>query len=381
MPLPNDFRGGDGLNTARHTWVRSGSDDFNQLTAKVDHNLNDAHRLTFSYTFGDASSRNAFLAQPFPKSPGGDVASRDHLYSLAVTSTLRSNLVNEFRGGALRPRVRFLAPWEIAGTEALLSAGNNPYLLDFLIVNDPVSQGNDPQGRITPSSQYGDTITWLKGKHTFKGGAEVRWVSSNGYNSFDVMPRVVLGAGSTPVQAISTIPGIGLNTGQAQQMLTELAGSVNNVRQAFNSPGGRDPQFLPGEFKQRTWRQTEMYFFFKDDYKVTPNLTLNLGVRYEYLAVPYEANGKAVTAIGGSPNVFGLSGTSFGDMFQPGRLAGSLTRTQQVGKNSPNPGQKLFANDLNNFAPAVGLSWSLPWLGARKTVLRMGYSMGYERNA
>ncbi|MGH9658194.1 MAG: carboxypeptidase-like regulatory domain-containing protein, partial [Bryobacteraceae bacterium] len=61
MPLPNDFRGGDGLNTAWHTWIRSGSNDFNQLTAKVDHNLNDAHRLTFSYNFEDANSRNAFL--------------------------------------------------------------------------------------------------------------------------------------------------------------------------------------------------------------------------------------------------------------------------------------------------------------------------------
>ena len=38
-------------------------------------------------------------------------------------------------------------------------------------------------------------------------------------------------------------------------------------------------------------------------------------------------------------------------------------------------------DDWNNFAPAVGLSWSLPWLGRDKTVLRVGYGIGYERNS
>jgi hypothetical protein len=41
----------------------------------------------------------------------------------------------------------------------------------------------------------------------------------------------------------------------------------------------------------------------------------------------------------------------------------------------------IYNNDLNNFAPAVGLSWSLPYFGKDKTVLRMGYSVGYERSS
>ena len=164
-------------------------------------------------------------------------------------------------------------------------------------------------------------------------------------------------------------------------MLLNLAGSVGNVSQAFNSPGGPNPVFLPGEVNQRTWRQREFSFFFKDDFKVTPNLTLNLGIRYEWYGVPFEANGKAVAPAGGAAGVFGISGSGFADMFQPGHLAGSLTRIQTVGPRSQNPGVPLYQNDNNNFAPAVGLSWAVPWFGAGKTVVRLGYGIGYERNA
>jgi hypothetical protein len=50
-----------------------------------------------------------------------------------------------------------------------------------------------------------------------------------------------------------------------------------------------------------------------------------------------------------------------------------------IGKNSPNSNILPYKNDWNNFAPAVGLSWSLPYFGKDKTVLRMGYSISYPR--
>jgi hypothetical protein len=95
--------------------------------------------------------------------------------------------------------------------------------------------------------------------------------------------------------------------------------------------------------------------------------------------VPYNALGVWGAPVGGNAGVFGISGTSFADINQPGRLNGQLTRIQLVGKNSPNSSTLLYQNDWNNFAPALGLSWSLPWLGKDKTVLRVGYSVGYER--
>ncbi len=321
------------------------------------------------------------MAQPFPQSPGGTVEQPDSLTSLTFTSTLRPTLLNEVRIGALRSRYRFYAPWEVAGTDLQPKTGSQSYLIDFGQITDPLNLGNDPQGRLSPSYQFFDKVSWLRGKHSLKLGGEARYVSTNGFNSFDVTPRAVLGTGSQPLQNIGAISGIGANQGAAEAILNELSGSLVRVVQALNSAGGASPSYLPGEGKQRTWRQREFMMFFQDDFKVTPELTLNIGLRYEWFGVPWEANGKAAGVVGGSAGLFGLSGTSFGDLYQPGHLAGSPTRVELVGRNSPNPGRKLYDNDWNNFAPSIGLGWSLPWFGKNKTVLRVGYGWSYERNS
>ena len=62
--------------------------------------------------------------------------------------------------------------------------------------------------------------------------------------------------------------------------------------------------------------------------------------------------------VGNGAGVFGISGTSFADLFQPGRQAGSPTVIELVGKNSPNPNKQIYKDDYNNFGPAIGLSWS-----------------------
>ncbi len=381
MPLPNNFRFGDGLNTAGYTWRRRSSNNFEKFSVRIDHNFNSTHRATFSYDYEKGAQPNGFLAQQYPNGQGGDVKSRDSLFSLGVTSTLRSNLLNELRLGALRPRLRFNAPWELAGTEFLPRVGTQPFVPDFGTVTDLIDVSNDPQGRITPVYVYSDSLTWLKGKHAFKAGGELRFASTNGFNSFDVMPRAVIGTGGTPFQNINTIPGIAQNLTGAQNLLNDLTGTLGSLVQALNSPGGANPAFLAGEGKQRVWKSREYGFFFKDDYKVTAALTLNLGVRYDWFSVPWDGNGRAVALVGGSQSIFGLSGTTFGDIFQPGRSAGSLTQFELVGGRSPNPDRKIYGDDFNNFAPAVGLAWKLPWLGREMTVLRIGYGIGYERDS
>jgi Carboxypeptidase regulatory-like domain len=386
-PLPNNFLTGDpnvatdGLNTAGYTWQRPGSENFNHLSVKIDHAISNRHQLAFSFTREAGENLNGFLAQPLPQSLGGNVESLDYFYSLQLISTLSPTLVNEARYGALRPRFRFNAPWEVAGLDGLPKAGNQPFVVDFVGITDPLNIGNDPQGRISPSYQFFDSLTWQRGRHTFKGGVEMRFVSTNGFNSFDVMPRAVIGSGGAAVQNVTTIAGIGQNATAAVNLLNNLSGSLANLRQAFNSPGGQSPVFLAGEGKQRTWQQREFSWFFKDDYKLRPNLTLNLGLRYEFFGVPYDANGKTVSLVGGSSSTFGLSGKSLNDIFKPGVQNGALTTLEQVGKNSINPDRLLYDNDRNNFAPALGFSWAPKFLGENKTVIRAGYGIGYERNS
>lgn len=74
---------------------------------------------------------------------------------------------------------------------------------------------------------------------------------------------------------------------------------------------------------------------------------------------------------------FGYSGRSFEDWFRPGER-GARTEFELIGPNSPNPGKSLSKPDRNNFGPAVGFAWQVPWFGAGKTTLRGGYQITYQ---
>jgi hypothetical protein len=382
MPEPNVFTAGDGLNTAGYLFARNFTNDLDNINMKFDHYFNAKHKMDFSWSRDRNRQLNGFQSQRFPTAPGGTFEGPDDVYSLNYNWTISPRVINEARIGILRSRLRFNAPWEVGDQlSSLPRIGSTPYLLDFITLTDPILTDNDPQGRFSPNYQYSDSVAWTSGRHNFKTGGQVWFVSSNGFNSFDVMPRVVIGPGSVPVVNINTIAGIGANATAAENLLMNLAGSVANVRQAFNSPGGTNPQFVAGEGKQRVWQQREYAFYFKDDWRVTKSFTLNLGIRYELFGVPMEKNGKAASVVGGGAGLFGISGSDTSALFRPGATGGALTQVNVVGPNSPNPNLNLYRGDHNNFAPSIGMSWSLPWLGKDKTILRAGYSMGYERNS
>lgn len=382
MPPPNNFRAGDGLNTAGYTWNRPRPYDFNQFDIRVDHQFSKNHRANFVYSEQGSQSTNFIGAQRYPTVPGGRSPNETRTESLSVTSVLRPTWLNEFHGGVFRPRQTYQAPWTVAGNDVLPSAGGQPYVLVMSLSNSPIATavGDDPSSRISPVYQFSNNMTRVAGKHTLKGGGEVRFVSSAGYDTFYTMPRVNLGGTTAnPVLNINTIPGIGQNLG-AQNLLTDLSGSVSQVLQNFNASPGRSPAFLPGQARYQHVRAPEYSFFFKDDYKVTSALTLNLGLRYELYAVPVEHTGRGAALDGGSGGIFGVSGTSFGDLFRPGVTNGRQSVIRPIGPNTANPNDRYFAGDHNNFGPAVGFAWQLPWWGKGKTVLRSGYGVGFERN-
>src|SRR5439155_24134373 len=104
-------------------------------------------------------------------------------------------------------------------------------------------------------------------------------------------------------------------------------------------------------------------------------------VHSDYYGVPWESNVLMAFPICGNGALFGMSGTDNRALWNPYAKSGSPTKLAFTGKGSPNPGTKWYNDDWNNFAPAVGFSWSLPMWGKDKTILRTGYGMSYPGTA
>src|SRR5436190_15204847 len=145
------------------------------------------------------------------------------------------------------------------------------------------------------------------------------------------------------------------NSANARTLGNFLSGSLGNLVHSYilidpKQINFQDPSknkwsdIRDQEFFQSKFIQKEFDAFFKDDYKLTKSLTLNLGVRWDYFGVPYLASGLTNTAVGGGDASFGISGRDFTGWMNPG-VRGDVTTFEFVGKNSPNPSKTVYPND------------------------------------
>lgn len=433
MPMPNNYEVGDGLNTAGYKWLRSeqsGSENIfavgpavsaisgdgrKQINTKVDHNFNARNKVSVTYTF-ENSTGNANL-ESWPGGFRGKSFRHPQLLAVNFTSTLSPSLINEARVGLRREggntsngltnpdtgkaNQSFFPNY--AGYPVMIGLGaGNSLTAPQTNVNFQANQilglgATSDYHDITNLWSFTDAISWTKGKHAFKFGGEVRLTHSLGFDSGinpTSIPRAVGGEAPNaviPAGAISnTIPAFAGLAGNStsgnnltlRNLLDFLSGSLNGITQFYYVQNPKNlntfENYLTFPDRIRDTVQNEGDFFAKDDWKVTKNLTLNLGVRWERYGVPYEAHGLMPLPTEGPNAIFGVSGRSFDGWMKPGIRAG-LTIPQFVGKNSPNPSIPWYRNDYRDFGPAVGFAWQVPWFGEGKTTLRGGYQMTFQQ--
>ena len=376
VPLPNNYYNGDGLNTAGFQWQVPSFANKDQFTGKVDHYFSTNHHMNvvFTYEKNDYTS----TGQIYPDFPAEGISNvRTWFASLGFTSSFRPTLLNEFRAGAQHPNID-----QVGGTraypEVYPSINGILYTPGWTTFTEPIPGNIDAQ-LVDPVYTVADSLTWIRGNHSFKWGFQFDWMVSNSFNiNNGVVPSVDFGAGSVPVTGLSTIPGIGQNLSLAQNLLTDLAASVSSINEGFGVADGKNPVYIPYE-NRKTLYQRDLSFFFKDDFKVFPNLTLNYGIRWDWVGVPFERWGRMPAPINGFGGMFGISGTGYDALWQPGLAEGSMMQIETVGPNSANPGKKLYNDYYTGFAPAIGFSWSIPYWGKDRTVLRVGYGISRPR--
>jgi len=302
----------------------------NQFNPRIDVNLTSNDTLTFSSyisrfegTGADAAGRSR---------PMGDIttAPQNLFGMLTWAHTISSNKTNEARFNATR----------FSFNEIASSTGTNFGIPHIEIEDLPFArlQWGAPWAETTPgifsenTFEFRDTFRWVRGNHGLSIGGERRWEQDNND----------LSGGSRPFYTFAGIFNFANDAPKFEQI------------RADPRTGG------PAQSK-RNFRSSTDALFVQDDWKFRPNLTLNLGLRWEYFAPLTEKNGVL------SNFVLGPAGQEI--------TGGSIVVVKS-----------LYPPDRNNFAPRLGFAYS-PNLGdsfhgllnENKLVIRGGFGIAYNR--
>jgi hypothetical protein len=186
---------------------------------------------------------------------------------------------------------------------------------------------NIPQGRLVRVYQFADTLNWSRGKHSLVMGGEYKHL-------------------------INKVPFLPLYQGQFTFSTgTAVTRLLNNAASAINLTAGAPVT---------TYTENDQYYFFQDDFKLRSNLTLNLGIRYEYTGQPInQLHDITLARESGTPKA----------IFDP-----SLPISVRTVPFVP--------ADKNNFAPRVGFAYTphfwKKFLGEDATVIRGGFAIAYD---
>ncbi|MEZ5346832.1 MAG: carboxypeptidase regulatory-like domain-containing protein [Pyrinomonadaceae bacterium] len=352
MPTPNDYSTGDGLNTAGYNFLAGQREEQWDFVTRIDYKFSDTNSIYGRYaqgrqqSFGDSVNGGG---SAFPGTPILVVTDRkpwnlaiNHRYSPTSKST------NEFIFGYSTFTFDFIAP----ETDAF-------YNFSFNNVTTPNTNvlGNS---RGVRTIQFVDNFNYSMGNHLLKAGINFR-LGKHTDDRSSVAGTVIEGivdfstARNNNFNAFN-LPTTGINADDAARLrstINDFLGRVGNYSQAFVANQDGATFAAPGTRWTFEHTYPEFDFYFQDSWKISRNLLLDLGLRYELKL---------------SPGSNGLP------ILRPDQLVavdGTPSNTIRWTEG------KLFENDLNNFAPSVGFAWDVT--GDGKTSVRSNFRIAYDR--
>ena len=344
-------------------------------TLRLDHDFSEKDHFYVTYNTSAQTSATSPVQSPYTGLGLTQNNRRNNTVSASYTRVIRNNLVNEVRGGFNRQKLfrhsnttasSFLssigfdqsdidAYAAVVGAKELATHGHMAisFNRNFATFNNGGRNTDRPldENLVT----FGDTLTWVVGKHNLKmGGDVVRNSAVDGFAANRSNPR-----------------GLITYTGPATDPFANfILGEPPNSVGFVNAP--RPPMDV------YNW---EHGYFFQDDWKVTPRLTLNLGLRYE-VVTPFVENNDLMANFDFS-FVDPTTGAKGRFVIPSDRALPFLdTRIIDLGvvtadKSGLDVGRALVRTDKNNFAPRVGFALRL----GEKSVVRGGYGIYFPTSA
>ena len=332
-----------------------------QFTAKIDGQITNNQRLSGTFFYADFPGFDPFpdpssLASPFTL----ERADKNATFAASHNWVIGNTMVNEIRGGVFALRnSRALDPQFNELTNALIGVPNPATFFDSseatLRLGHYIGAPGTALDRFSfggPNDSYnkrrqrtytiGNTLTRTMGSHTLRTGGEFR------RNEFD--------------------------TNLPEEQATEFEKFENFTTILRGLAREADTQF---GITDKRFRFNDFNLFLADDWQVTPNLTLNAGVRYEFFGWPIEVDGRignvdfeAINNTENPSNAFivpnNVQNTGFA----------AIDAAIATSEHADN-GHTLKGYDWDNFAPRLGFAWR-PGLDGQ-WVVRGGYGVFYDR--
>jgi outer membrane receptor protein involved in Fe transport len=328
VPLPN---AGDHLLTFPPNTVTNA----NQFIAKVDHMFGEKNHFSARYIYyglnGVSPQGNLPGFSEYPQA-------RDDNIFVSNTSTFTPTLLNAFSFGygrinqTLIPHSPGDLSWADLGAN-IPRTGNTAYPTEYNLNVPGYFNANTGNHTVIPRHNYQilDNVTWSHGKHMLKFGGEVR--------------RVVVG--SSQGQDYITDPQINFSAAFTGNAIADfMLGKPAAYVQLSPFPGGALSQWAYATYAEDTFR-------------MRPNFTLNLGLRWEpFLPMTSPVNRLATFIPGAQSQIFPTA--------PPGMLVGG----------DPGIPRSIMHNDYDNWAPRASFAWDPTGKGT--TAIRAGYGIFYD---
>jgi hypothetical protein len=329
----------------------------NNFDARVDQKFSDSDNTFFRFSFENQPSSIPGTFGGLADGGGFFSGEEDFSYrsfAASWTHIFKPELINEFRLGYNRVnahRLELNANTNVSAQPNINFPGVpfSPGIggLPQLVFSDVATLGSPtflPSVELQNSYTLSENLTWVRGRNVWKFGTEIR------REEFTIFqPAAARGALNFNSTLTDNPAAIGTGGAGFASFMAGLAsgGNINNLHNV--------------DYFRNTYA-----FYVQDDWKVTPTLVMNLGLRYELFGTVSDR----FNDVGN----FDLSNPANPTIFVPSGQSAKLTPyIAQYVKISPTGSRGLINSDLNNFAPRIGLAWQF----TPKTVLRSGYGVFY----
>jgi len=343
--------------------VTSATNDSDDLNVRVNRSFGAAsargrgrrfgprNTLTFGLHFHNSDTN---LTNPFP-SLGGQTSTRSFDVPISYARSI-GRLTNIARFDFNRSRARtenlYAFNQNVAGGLGITGISGNPFdwgLPNLSFTNFAGVQDTNPQLLRNQTFTWSDNMIWNHGKHTWRWGGDFRRIQFNPESSGNARGSFIFtGLNTSQIVNGAPVPGTGYDFADFLLGLPQQT-SVQYGVESYH-------------FRGNSW---DLYG--QDEWRLRSNVTLNLGVRYEYVSPLSETN-NLIANLDLSPGVLNpaLGAPTVAEVLpgQTGPFSGKLPAS-------------LVRPDRNNFAPRIGFAWK----PLSKTVVRGGYGINYNTGA